>query len=393
MGMPMNRRDFLRLAGISIGVGAIPASSIWHTALAAVPAQTGPSPYGPFLPPDSNGIMLPAGFSSRVVARAGETVGSTHYVWPVAPDGGAVFRLLGGHWIYVVNSEWIPPSGGGVSAIRFGRRGEILAAYSICTGTFINCAGGSTPWGTWLTCEEYSTGHVWECQPLGNVAAKRCDALGTFAHEAVAVDPRRRALYLTEDVSDGRFYRFTPNRWRHLQEGGTLEAAVVASDGGVTWLPVPQPNPSPSGIPTRHQVAHSTPFRGGEGVTYSRNHVYFTTKGDNRVWDYDVRAQRLTVFYDRGLDPGMTLGGVDNVTVAKSRDLVVAEDGGNMELVLLSPGGVASPLLRVVGQDGSELTGPAFAPGNRLYFNSQRGGSGGGITYEVIGPFRRRARD
>jgi hypothetical protein len=121
--------------------------------------------------------------------------------------------------------------------------------------------------------------------------------------------------------------------------------------------------------------------------------VYFTTKGDNRVWDYDVRRERLTVFYDRGLDPGMTLGGVDNVTVAGSRDLVVAEDGGNMELVLLTPGGVVSPLLRVTGQDGSELTGPAFAPGDRLYFSSQRGGTGDGITYEVTGPFRRRARD
>jgi secreted PhoX family phosphatase len=389
----MHRRDFLRLAGLSVGVGVIPASSIWRSALAAVPAQTGPGPYGPLMPPDANGIMLPGGFTSRVVARAGETVGSTRYVWPVAPDGGAVFRVQGG-WIYAVNSEWVPPSGGGVSAIRFGRRGEILAAYSICTGTVINCAGGPTPWGTWLTCEEYGGGHVWECDPLGDAPAKRCDALGTFAHEAVAVDPRRRALYLTEDVSDGRFYRFTPNRWRHLEEGGTLDAAVLASDGGVTWRPLLEPNPSPSATPTRHQVEISTPFRGGEGITYSRNHVYFTTKGDNRVWDFDIRAQRLTVFYDRGLDPGMTLSGVDNVTVAGSRDLVVAEDGGNMELVLLSPGGVVSPLLRVVGQNGSELTGPAFAPGNRVYFSSQRGGnSGSGITYEVTGPFRRRAPD
>ncbi len=386
----MHRRDFLRLAGLSIGIGAIPASSIWRAALAGVPAQTGPGPYGPLLPPDANGIMLPAGFTSRVVARAGETVGSTSYVWPVFPDGGAVFRAPKSGWIYVANSEWVPPTGGGVSAIRFDRRAQIVDAYSICTGTIINCAGGPTPWGTWLTCEEFPAGHVWECQPLGGVPAARREALGTFQHEAVAVDPKRRMLYLTEDVPDGRFYRFRPNRWKRLDEGGSLEVAEVGSDDQVIWRPVFEPNPGAT--PTRHQIPTSTPFRGGEGITYSRNHVYFTTKGDNRVWDYDARLGRLTVFYDRALDAGMTLGGVDNVTAARSRDLVVAEDGDNLELVLLSPGGVVSPLLRVTGQSGSELAGPAFGPGNRLYFSSQRG-NGSGITYEVTGPFRRRARD
>jgi secreted PhoX family phosphatase len=225
------------------------------------------------------------------------------------------------------------------------------------------------------------------------VPAARRDALGTFQHEAVAVDPQRRVLYLTEDLPDGRFYRFRPARWRRLAAGGILEVAEVGSEGRVIWREVPEPNPGVGGVPTRLQIPTSTPFRGGEGIAYSRNHVYFTTKGDNRVWDYNARLRRLTVFYDLALDAGMTLRGVDNVTVGRSRDLIVAEDGGNMELVLLSPGGVASPLLRVIGQDSSELTGPAFGPGRRLYFSSQRGGTGSGITYEVRGPFRRRARD
>ena len=88
------------------------------------------------------------------------------------------------------------------------------------------------------------------------------------------------------------------------------------------------------------------------------------------------------------------LGGVDNVTVARNGDVVVAEDGGNMELVLLQPGGLpALALLRIEGQPGSEITGPAFDPsGKRLYFSSQRGSDGRGITYEVRGPFRSRRR-
>jgi secreted PhoX family phosphatase len=79
---------------------------------------------------------------------------------------------------------------------------------------------------------------------------------------------------------------------------------------------------------------------------------------------------------------------VDNVVVARSGDVYVAEDGGNMQLVILGPDESVSPFLEVTGQSGSEITGPAFSPdGSRLYFSSQRGGSGG-ITYEVRGPFR-----
>ena len=388
----MNRRAFLRRAGLAVALGLVTGSSGWRRALAAIPGQTGPGPYGPLLPPDANGIMLPAGFSSRVVARANEAVGPHGYVWPVYPDGGATFRARDG-WIYTTNSEWFAPTGGGVSALRFDRRGTVIDAYSICTGTVINCAGGATPWGTWLTCEEHPGGRVWECDPLGIAPPVVHNALGTFQHEAVAVDTHRRQLYVTEDVPDGRFYRFTPYVWRRLAIGGVLEVAVVAVDGSVTWQVVPEPNPTDVSVnPTRHQVAESTVFRGGEGIAYRRGHIYFTTKGDNRVWDYDVRRQLLVVFYDRALDPGLTLGGVDNVTVARSGDLVVAEDGDNLELVLLSPGGIVSPFARLTGQAGSEWTGPAFAPGNRLYANSQRGG-GPGITYEITGPFRRHARD
>jgi hypothetical protein len=386
----MDRRDFLRY---SLAVtGAAVGSSLWSQAFAAFPAQTGPGPYGPLLPPDMNGIMLPAGFTSREIARAGQLVPNTGYTWHVFPDGGATFRARGG-WVYVSNSEWFPPAGGGVGAVRFDRDANIIDAYSICSGTSINCAGGATSWRTWLTCEEHSSGTVWECDPLGVEPAVQRPALGTFKHEAVAIDRRRRRLYLTEDETDGRFYRFTPTNWKHL-DAGVLEVATTAPSGDVTWSVVPNPNPLlPADTPTRHQVPASTAFNGGEGIVYSRKHIYFATKGDNRVWDYDVVNERLSVAYQTALDPGATLSGVDNVAASRSGDLVVAEDPGNLELVLISPGGVVSPLLRVTGQSGTELAGPAFDPKNkRLYFSSQRGNLSG-ITYEVTGPFRRRATD
>ena len=101
--------------------------------------------------------------------------------------------------------------------------------------------------------------------------------------------------------------------------------------------------------------------------------------------------RRLGVVYETRRDPVRQITGADNIASSAGGDLFVAEDGGDMELVLLTPDRIAAPILRVVGQDGSEIAGPAFDPwrGDRLYFSSQRGNAAG-ITYEVSGPFRRR---
>lgn len=382
----VGRRRVLQLAGAMTGV-ALTNSLVGRALASCTPAVTGAGPYGPLLAPDVNGLMLPAGFASRVVAVGNQTVGATSHAWHRAADGGATFRVRGG-WVYVSNSER-SGGNGGVGAIRFDRDGEIVDAYSILDGTHRNCAGGTTPWQTWLSCEEIGSGRVWECDPQGIQPPVVHPAMGVFNHEAVCVDRGRRFLYLSEDRSDGRFYRFRPDRWRDLSSG-RLEVATVHGDSSVTWSVVP--DPSASGTATRYQVPGSTAFNGGEGLGYYRGRVYLGTKGDNRIWEYDTRRKRMRVYYDVALDPGTQLTGVDNVVVSRGGDVVVAEDPGNLELVLLTADGVASPLVRVTGQPGSELTGPAFDPrgGTRLYFSSQRGAGGVGITYEVTGPFRRR---
>jgi len=184
-------------------------------------------------------------------------------------------------------------------------------------------------------------------------------------------------------------YRFTPSAWGNL-ESGVLEVAEVFENDRVRWHPLPNPDPGAGETATRLQVPESTAFNGGEGIVYDGGHVYFTTKGDNRVWDLDVAEQRIRVLYDRATDPIGQLSGVDNIAALPGGGVVVAEDGGNMELVTLSTSGLALALLRVIGQNGSELAGPAFDPtGTRLYFSSQRGFDGRGITYEVRGPFPR----
>jgi secreted PhoX family phosphatase len=342
---------------------------------------------GELLPPDDNGIMLPAGFQSRVVARTGQApVPGSDYLWHLSPDGGACFAADDGGWVYVSNSETLLK--GGVGALRFDASGTLVDAYPILENTSLNCAGGSTPWGTWLSCEEHDRGQVYECDPFGVRPAQLRAALGTFKHEAVAVDTVNQQLFLTEDSPDGGFYRFRPAHGLPDLSEGSLDIATIERRGGrdfIVWMPVA--DPQATNTPTRHQVPGYSPFKGGEGMAFHDGRVYFTTKGDNRVWWYDVTSAELAVLYDHASNDNPILSGVDNVAITPAGDVLVAEDGGDMQIVVLTPDQQVMPLLQIVGHERSEICGPAFDPAHqRLYFSSQRGSAGnaeGGITYEI----------
>jgi secreted PhoX family phosphatase len=341
------------------------------------------------------------GRSSRRT-RSGTPVGGT-YPWHFAPDGAAAYRTVDNGHVLVSNSETPSALGGGSSAIRFGADGDIERAYRILGGTNLNCAGGPTPWGTWLSCEEHEGGMVWEADPAGMLPAVPRPALGNFSHEAAAVDPVGKHVYLTEDQGDSCFYRFTPDAYPSLSSG-LLEVAVVASDKSVTWREVPDPNLITQGKTTRTQVPEATRFNGGEGLWHHEGIIYFTTKGDKKVWAYDARLQKLDILYDHALMPAAALNAVDNVTVSPGGDVYVCEDGGNMEIVLITPKRVVAPFCRLgfpdgsvaADHEGSEMCGVVFDPsGTRMYFSSQRAyphvpgtPAADGALYEVEGPFR-----
>lgn len=358
----------------------------------------------------STRMLVPRGFAVRQVARTGEqAVATSPYVWHADPDGGATFAMDDGGWVYVSNAEVGAWRQGGVGALRFNAGGELVDSYPICTGTTNNCAGGPTPWGTWLTCEEIDEGLVYECDPTGRKLAVPAPALGVFKHEAAAVDPKHRHIYLTEDVEDGNLYRFAPDHYprggRADLSSGRLEVAVVSGDNplrtrAVQWHQVPNPVPRLGGDdperrqpPTRKQVPEAERFNGGEGCWYFEGIVYFTTKGDNRVWALDTNANTLDLIYDKQSEQAFNPGidDVDNLTVSAGGDVLVAEDGSEMRLVVVGPDVKPFELVNVMGQRGSEICGPAFSPdGERLYFSSQNGPAGDhtdGRIYELRGPF------
>jgi hypothetical protein len=382
-----SRRQLLR-TGVAGGIGLSVFGGPTAIAASSGGAVDG---FGPLLPPDQNGLRLPAGFVSRVIATSGQVVPGTSHVWHADPDGGATFATADGGWVYASNAE--RGSGlGGVGAVRFDAAGTVINAYTILSGTTRNCAGGPTPWGTWLSCEETTNGEVYECDPYspGSQGVKR-PLMGKFQHEAAAVDPTGQVIYLTEDRSDSLLYRFIPSSYPDLSSG-TLQAAQILGSGSISlgqvrdvvWLPVPDPTVS-LGVQTRFQVPSATRFNGGEGAWYEQGAMHFTTKGDNRVWKLDTVNQRIQIVYQASLSPTPELTGVDNVFVTPCGDVLVAEDGGNMQIVALTPSGKVTPVVWLPSVTGSEITGPALSPdGTRLYFSSQRNP---GRTYEVKGPW------
>ena len=376
--MELSRREVLTWS--ALGTGAVALGNM-GSLLAASPAVAAAPGIGePVL--DPAGILdLPAGFSYQIVSRAGDPLPAGG-ITPGRHDGTATFdgphgglRLVQNHEISTADPNltlaapeltYDPKAKGGTTTLTLDNRLKRVDEYVSLAGTWTNCAGGLTPWGTWLTCEETETkagltadrdhGFVFEVDPstpANNVTPTPLAALGRFAHEAVVVDPNRGDLYLTEDASgpNGLVYRLAPNdrtqTYGALRNGGVLKAmncslrgtqvpdlSVFSTPGttlSVEWVAVPDPLATTVSIRSQFsttQVTRSRKFEGawwgdatgnGEGSGHGRGdrkaekaHIVCSfarvsdgsaAEHDGQVWGYDPDDQTLTLELYLPLNP------------------------------------------------------------------------------------------
>jgi secreted PhoX family phosphatase len=461
----ISRRSMLtRSAGVGIALsGSVTGLFGSGTAHAGVKDRAGKAPKGAAgygdLVDDPDGLLsLPAGFSYKVVAHAGGTTLESGEPTPSDPDGTAAFVRHGGAGtVLVVNHEigggeahavpkvngfvYDPAAGGGTTTIEVDKEGNRIREYVSLAGTHNNCAGGRSPWGTWMTCEEAESlrgqtkkhGYVFEVDPYDqerNRDPQPIKALGRYAHEAVVVDPDTGIIYLTEDAGNpnGLLYRWTPpdealplgrGVLRTLaDDAGTLEAMKASLPGGahvpdlsvatepgttyaVEWVDVPDRDATTTS--TRKQFTNSqiTRSRKLEGMWWGDGGAYFvcsfarfsdgsSAQHDGQVWYLDPLAQtielKLHFVYtpdDQDSDPD----GPDNITVSAYGGVIMAEDGeGKQHLVGSTESGEAFFFARNEIEGDSEFTGPTFSHDKKILFaNIQEPG----YVFAITGPFTR----
>lgn len=305
---------------------------------------------------------------------------------------------------------------GGTSNIVVDSRGNVERDYVSLAGTIRNCAGGPTPWGSWLSCEENVTvpgddpavtqkhGYVFEVPSRGGQRPPvPIVAMGRFNHEAVAVDPETNYIYETEDRGDSCIYRYLPNNPRKLEQGGELQVLTLVdgpqdtrkgvlnnlgSPFKVKWVSLTNSgvniDPEQDTLRKDAQSLGGAIFARGEGMWSGNGKIYWVcTSGGNieegQVWAYDDKTETVTLVVE-STDPN-ALDNPDNITVNPADgSLYLCEDGGGEQFIVgVTPSGGLFKLCRN-NINTSEFAGACFSPdGKRLFFNIQTPG----ITFMV----------
>lgn len=460
-----SRRDFLRRAAGAASAALIAPSLSGLVARsrgilpeppnapAFLRAGLGHGGYGP-LQPAGPELALPDGFGYSVLSSPGKPMSDGNPT-PGAFDGMAAFALPDGNVCLIRNHEnrdgpdtatvkgdaskaYDRKGGGGTTSleVRVGKDGsvELVRDFVSLNGTIVNCAGGPTPWGSWLSCEESvegrangwaeEHGYIFEVPAAaeGPVAALPLKAMGRFVHEAVAVDPATGIVYETEDRSPtAGFYRFIPAIRGRLAAGGRLQMLAVEGrpnyDTGTgqkvgvslpaRWVDVADPDPKgQSNLATavfdQGYAKEAARFARLEGCWYGDKSIYFhaTNGGDaqvGQVWRYrPVSADRgalVLVFESPSPD---VLDNPDNIAVSPRGGIVICEDGeGEQYLRGLTPNGAIFDLGKNL-LNQTEFAGACFSPDGRVLFVNIQGsgrdsGPEQGRTLAIRGPWERGA--
>jgi secreted PhoX family phosphatase len=458
----LSRRHFLRTsAAFALGFSGL------HTLLGcdrpdlpntrAIAERFGP------IQPDPNKILdLPQGFSYQILSRKGERMTDGFFV-PAAHDGMAAFPGSDGLTLLVRNHEvnfdaaaadgpfgpghellarlgpadlydagrhGAPCLGGTTTLVYDTRAGRLVSHHLSLAGTVRNCAGGPTPWNTWITCEETTVragdhcardhGYPFEVPASATPGLARpvpLIAMGRFNHEAVAVDPASGIVYQTEDTADSLLYRFLPNQPQRLAEGGRLQALAVVDQAsldtrnwerqtvtpGTTlatrWIDLDDVEAPDNDLRLRGFDQGAARFARGEGMWYGNEAVYFACTSGGRAQKGQIWRYAPSTFEgapDEHSNPGLLelfvepndaglVDNADNLTVTPWGDLILCEDGsGDQFLVGITPDGAIYKFAHNAVSD-SEFAGATFSPdGSTLFVNIQ----GDGLTLAITGPWQ-----
>ncbi|MBA4182578.1 MAG: DUF839 domain-containing protein [Acidobacteria bacterium] len=466
----MNRRDFLFNAALASGGAALMFGGFLRRA--DIFAQTGnfealrAAGYGELAPVAAKNtgemfLALPKGFEYKAFGKAGGVMTDGQKT-PRAHDAMATFqvegdlRIVRNHEIYNripsdgaaigTSNHYDATAGGGATTLVINRKSrEIVRDFVSLSGTLNNCAGGATPWGSWISCEETTFGQTkytakdgkevgGYTKPHGycfEVSAAANDnlppvplkAMGRFVHEAVAVDRKTGIVYETEDNNPAGFYRFIPNRKKRLAEGGTLQVLAVKNQLGydtrtkqkigavlaTDWLEIK--NPDPLEADTDSLAMFKPAMKNGaalfnrlEGCIAAKNgQIYFasTSGGESRcgqIWLYEPAGRdegRLTLVFES--PDRQILDMPDNICLhPKNNLLFMCEDsdyglsGASREnfVRILSPNGKVAEFAKNItpGANASEFAGATFSKdGKILFVNIQTAG----MTLAIWGDWKK----
>lgn len=416
--MSLSRRNFITLAGLGFS-SIVAANSLKNYYLRVAngkPINT--NKFGQLIP-DPNGILdLPKGWEYKVISHGGKSLDDGTIV-PPAFDGMAAFPGKNKQIILVRNHELSPDSNygvntspeykydpiakGGTTTLIINPDGTLNKEFVSLAGTTRNCAGGKTPWNSWISCEEdtsistikYSEdseqitkkhGYNFEVPSQGKITQPNpLIQMGRFRHEAIAVDPKTGYIYQTEDQNDSCFYRFRPDQTQDLQAGGILEALVIEGmpqidtsknypinePKSVQWVKLETVDPDEDTLRYEAQQKGAAIFRRGEGICFSNGEFYFTcTSGGNaekgQIFRYNSTEETIALFAE---SPGAEiLDYPDNLIMSPFGDLIVCEDGiGEQFLIGVTPEGQYYKLARNA-YNNSEFAGVCFSPDNQTMF-------------------------